>query len=280
MPLILNLDGAASYDEDGTINSYQWSLLSGNTQELLFFYEGQTPGSYVIEVGPGYTGPIEFELTVTDNEGGVGTDTIVITVTPPPNQAPTAVIFTEGPTTFGSLDGFTYLDAFDSFDVDGNIVDYSWTIVNSAALGTHVSFTELEGPLYIEVDWIEGFIGDIEMQLQVTDDQGAIDTDTMIISIVAEPTAMFTPASGIINTFSGGMVVDGTGSSDSQGGVLSYSWEVSDPNLVFLTDNGDGTATIEWDPGTTGVFDVFLTVTNEIDLSGFTSESFTLSSPP
>tara|TARA_R110001583_G_scaffold46031_3_gene144654 strand:- start:16558 stop:18318 length:1761 start_codon:yes stop_codon:yes gene_type:complete len=279
MPLILNLDGAASYDEDGTINSYQWTLLSGNTQELLFFSEGQTPGSYVIEVGPGYSGPIEFELTVTDNEGGVGTDTIVITVTPPPNQAPAAIIYTEGPTTLGSFDGFTYLDAFDSFDIDGNIVDYSWTIVNSAALGTDVSFIELEGPLYIEVDWIEGFVGDIEMQLQVTDDQGAIDTDTIIISIVAEPTAMFTPASGILNTFDGGFVIDGTGSVDAQGGSLSYSWEVSDPNNFFLTDNGDGTATIEWSPGIVAVLDVYLTVTNGSGLSGFASESFSVEIP-
>jgi hypothetical protein len=275
-PLLINLDGAASFDDDGLIASYSWTVLAG---EELFIYEGATEGSFVAEVYPETSGDIEFQLEVTDNEGGVSTDTIIVTVIPAPNQDPIAVIFTEGPTTFGSMDGLSFVDGFDSFDVDGVIIDYAWSIVNSAELGSDVSIQVSEGPDAAEVTWIEGFTGDIIVQLQVTDDLGAIGTDTITISVLAEPTAVIASDGPILDTFSGGTVLDGTGSTDPLGDVLTYTWEVSDPSSVFLTDNLDGTATLEWDPGTTVTFDVSLTVTNSNDLSGFTIESFTLEFP-
>ena len=177
------------------------------------------------------------------------------------------------------MDGLSFVDGFDSFDVDGVIIDYAWSIVNSAELGSDVSIQVSEGPDAAEVTWIEGFTGDIIVQLQVTDDLGAIGTDTITISVLAEPTAVIASDGPILDTFSGGTVLDGTGSTDPLGDVLTYTWEVSDPSSVFLTDNLDGTATLEWDPGTTVTFDVSLTVTNSNDLSGFTIESFTLEFP-
>lgn len=276
-PLLINLDGTASFDDDGVIASYNWTELGENG---LFINESPTEGVFVAEVYPEISGDIEFQLEVTDNEGGVSTDTVIVTIEPAPNQAPTAVISSELDTTLGSSEGSTFLDAFMSFDSDGSFLEYSWSIVNSAEVGGNVSIVEVEGPAVVEVIWTEGFTGDIEVQLEATDEQGATGTDTIIISVVPEPTAVISPAGQSINAFDQSFLLDGTGSSDAQGGLLTYSWSVSDPQNVTITDNLDGTATLTWGQVSFLTFDVFLTVTNENDLIGFTSESFTLEPPP
>jgi hypothetical protein len=280
LPITVNLDGSASFDDDGLIAIYNWTLITEGISEGVSFYEGQTEGTYVVEVLPGFEGDLELQLEVEDNEGGFGTDTVLVSIIGPPNQAPTAAIFTEGPTTLGSSDLYAYLDAFESFDIDGSIVDYSWSIVNSIELGGDVSVQSTQGTEYAEVTWVEGFTGDIEVQLEVTDDDGATDTDTIIISVLAEPTAAISPAGQSINAFDSSFLLDGTGSSDAQEELLTYSWSVSDPQNVTITDNLDGTATLTWGQVSFLTFDVYLTVTNESGLSGFTTESFTLEPPP
>ena len=227
-PLLINLDGTASFDDDGVIASYNWTELGENG---LFINESPTEGVFVAEVYPEISGDIEFQLEVTDNEGGVSTDTVIVTIEPAPNQAPTAVISSELDTTLGSSEGSTFLDAFMSFDSDGSFLEYSWSIVNSAEVGGNVSIVEVEGPAVVEVIWTEGFTGDIEVQLEATDEQGATGTDTIIISVVPEPTAVISPAGQSINAFDQSFLLDGTGSSDAQGGLLTYSWSVSDPQI-------------------------------------------------
>jgi hypothetical protein len=276
-PLLINLDGTASFDDDGVIASYNWTELGENG---LFINESPTEGVFVAEVYPETSGDIEFQLEVTDNEGGVSTDTIIVTIEPAPNQAPFAAIVNEGPTTIGSLDISTSVNAVSSSDTDGSIVDYSWSIVNSIELGGDVSVQSIEGPEYAEVTWGEGFSGDIEVQLEITDDDGATDTDTIIISVLAEPTAVISPAGQLINAFDESFLLDGTGSFDALGESLTYSWSVSDPQNVTITDNLDGTATLTWGDVSFATFDVSLTVTNESDLTGFISESFSLAPPP
>ena len=152
--------------------------------------------------------------------------------------------------------------------------------MNSAEVGGNVSIVEVEGPAVVEVIWTEGFTGDIEVQLEATDEQGATGTDTIIISVVPEPTAVISPAGQSINAFDSSFLLDGTGSSDAQEELLTYSWSVSDPQNVTITDNLDGTATLTWGQVSFLTFDVYLTVTNESGLSGFTTESFTLEPPP
>lgn len=62
-------------DQDGTISSYQWRKISGpvgglitNPSAAVTAVTGLTPGIYL------------YELTVTDNQGATGADTVQITV--------------------------------------------------------------------------------------------------------------------------------------------------------------------------------------------------------
>jgi hypothetical protein len=71
----ITLDGSASYDSDGRIISYKWVKVSGPTTFTLLtplaattVFSNLAPGTYV------------FQLTVTDDKGATGTDTVTITV--------------------------------------------------------------------------------------------------------------------------------------------------------------------------------------------------------
>jgi PKD repeat protein/C1A family cysteine protease len=74
-PLVVAFSGMASSDSDGTISSYQWSFGDGGSAT------GMTPShTYTAE------GSYEARLTVTDDKGATGSDTVTILVTGDPAQ--------------------------------------------------------------------------------------------------------------------------------------------------------------------------------------------------
>jgi len=78
-PLRVDFDGSHSYDLDGNriITSYDWNFGDGNT----------ATGIYPTHVYMS-AGSFTATLTVTDDEGGTGTDTVAITVSDPPAPPP------------------------------------------------------------------------------------------------------------------------------------------------------------------------------------------------
>jgi chitodextrinase len=142
-------DGSGSTDADGTIVDYQWDFGDGTTAD------GETP-SHVF----GAEGTYEVTLTVTDDDGDTDTTTrdVEVTVTPPDNIAPTAVIS-------ASCDGLTCsFDGTGSTDADGTIVDYQWDF-GDGTTATGATPTR-----------VYDTVGTFEVTLTVTDDNGVIDT--------------------------------------------------------------------------------------------------------
>jgi endonuclease/exonuclease/phosphatase family metal-dependent hydrolase len=156
------VSGAASTDSDGTIVNYRWSL--GPTT----LATGSSPAANL-------TLPVGIStvtLTATDDLGGVGTDTIDITVLPPANQSPVAsagadqTLFINGDaTTIGVV-----LDGAASTDPDGTIAAFDWTL-GTTSIATGVSPTVALG------------LGQSTIVLTVTDNLGATDTDEVIITV-------------------------------------------------------------------------------------------------
>jgi hypothetical protein len=69
------LNASGSYDPDGNIMSYQWQEISGpNTVILSGMNNSQ------VDIGNLQEGIYQFQLTVTDNEGGVSTALVKISV--------------------------------------------------------------------------------------------------------------------------------------------------------------------------------------------------------
>ena len=74
-PSFITLDGTASTDPDGAIVSYRWSLISAGYNSLVI----TNPNAAVTTVTNITPGTYQFELTVTDNEGATGKDTLLVT---------------------------------------------------------------------------------------------------------------------------------------------------------------------------------------------------------
>lgn len=74
-PSFITLNGNSSYDPDGSIVSYQWSLIAGNNNSIVI----TNPNAAVTTVTNLTPGAYQFKLTVTDNEGAIGQDTLLIT---------------------------------------------------------------------------------------------------------------------------------------------------------------------------------------------------------
>ncbi|MEO6732472.1 MAG: hypothetical protein ABIN01_14735, partial [Ferruginibacter sp.] len=72
-------------DADGTISSYAWVKVSGPTSGTIATANGATTAISNLTQGVYY-----YELTVTDNNGATGKDTVQVTVNSAVNQAPTA----------------------------------------------------------------------------------------------------------------------------------------------------------------------------------------------
>ncbi|NRF29786.1 glycosyl hydrolase family 18 protein [Vibrio coralliilyticus] len=144
-PASVVLDGRSSSDSDGSVASYVWEQLSGTSVSLTGANTAQASFD-VAEVAQ--TETLTFKLTVTDNEGATGTDTVVVTVqakdTGPVNTAPVAAVSAPATANAGDV---VVVDASGSSDADNDTLTYSWDVpagLNATISGATVTFTAAE----------------------------------------------------------------------------------------------------------------------------------------
>ena len=159
-------------DSDGSIVGWNWSRVGGlavslrdaNTRTVRF-------------TAPSATGEIRLRLTVTDDDGASGSDDVTVTVVAPPpvNQAPTADAGADLTVQAGAS---VTLNGSGS-DPDGSIAGWSWRQVEGTAVALSgvssrdVSFTAPDQA------------ATLRLRLTVTDDDGATDTDDVIVTVEA-----------------------------------------------------------------------------------------------
>ncbi len=196
-PLTVTLDASESYDPDGTITSYDWSvnntLLSLSTDSNNFALENpsiEMVGDITItkktsEITFTSEGEYTIILTVTDNDGATATTQKIITVTtetpPTPNQPPIAD-FTASPQQ-GQAPLKVTLDANDSYDPDGAIENYDWSVNNNplATAGFEIEILEtFENTITFTSE------GEYIVALTVTDNDGATATAQKTITVTTE----------------------------------------------------------------------------------------------
>ncbi len=157
----MQLDGSASIDADGDIVTFQWA------------YEGAvdkiTGSKPIVRLPVGITTVV---LTVTDDQGATASDTVIVTISAK-NQAPIAKA--GEPQTISDEDGngqvIVTLDGSASADPDGTITSYTWYDSRNRQIASGASAS-------ITLD-----TGRWTIYLKVTDDQGAIATDSTTITI-------------------------------------------------------------------------------------------------
>ncbi|MGI9319299.1 MAG: PKD domain-containing protein, partial [bacterium] len=198
-PLTVNVDASGSSDGDGTITNYDWNFGDGNTGSgVTTSHQYTATGSYTLI------------LTVTDDDGETDQTTTSITVALP-NQVPLAS-FTANPID-GDAPLIINVDAAGSSDVDGTITNYVWDFGDGSA-DTGIAASSQYSTA-----------GDYTVTLTVTDDDGATDQATLLITVTElnqQPIASLTaiPTSGdtplTVN-------VDASGSSDPDGTITDYA---------------------------------------------------------
>ncbi|MFW6154893.1 MAG: PKD domain-containing protein [Planctomycetota bacterium] len=160
----VTLDGSGSYDADGTIAGYVWE------ENAVQIATGVSP-TVTLDVNV-HT----IDLTVTDDDGATGTDSVVVTVNAGANQPPVADAGPDQTVRDNNKNGSedVTLDGSGSYDPDGTIVGYVWK-EGDTQIATGVSPTVT---LSVAVHTID---------LTVTDDGGATATDTVVITVKQGP---------------------------------------------------------------------------------------------
>ncbi len=159
-----------SGEDDGTIVDYAWQFLTGPAAPTLTGADTAT-----LNVSGMVAGTYVFRLTVTDDEGLFGSDTVTVYVrTPEPtaDAGPDQAI--DLPVDYAALAG-------SGDDADGVIVEYLWTQVsgpNTAVLTDADTATATASGL------IEGVY---VFELTVTDDDDLTDSDQVTVTVTNPP---------------------------------------------------------------------------------------------
>jgi PKD repeat protein len=156
--LSATVDGSASADADGSIQSYAWDFGDGGTAtEAATVHEYTAGGTY------------QVSLTVTDDDGAETslTKSVTVTAPPPANVLPTAAFTSTGTGLTTNLDGST------STDTDGTIATYTWDFGDETGdTGAAVAHEYLAAGTY-------------QVTLTVTDNEGGTDSITQPVTVTA-----------------------------------------------------------------------------------------------
>jgi outer membrane autotransporter protein len=210
----VTLDASGSTDDDGTITSYQWFE---NEAEIA---TGQAPTVTLS------AGEHTLTLRVTDNDNFTDEDQVSITVAALTN-APTANAGQDLTLMDTNGDGSeeVSLDASGSSDGDGNIVSYQW-LEGDTEVATGVTPTFTLG------------LGAHNLTLRVTDNDNLVGEDQVVVTVVNDTTTP-TANAGVDQTLidedgdgSESVSLDGTGSIDPDGSIVTYQWLEGDQEIA------------------------------------------------
>lgn len=157
-PLFVALSGAGSSDTDGSIVSYGWNFGNGQTSTAANpSATYNTPGAYTAT------------LTVTDSDGLIDSDSVAITVNPPPNSPPVANA-SASPTS-GTAPLSVAFSSSGSYDPDGSIASYQWNFGDGSSSNS------------ADPSKTYNSVGSFTATLIVTDNGGATNSDPVSISV-------------------------------------------------------------------------------------------------
>ncbi len=226
------LSGSGS-DPDGKISSYRWRKISGPSQ-----YNIASPTKGQTSINNLAQGAYKFELTVTDNGGKTGSDTVQVTVSAAaavaPNKVPVANagldINITLPTNSVTLTG-------SGSDADGSITAYKWTKISGPSQFNIVASTKAQTSVSNLAQGIYAF------ELTVTDNWGATASDIIQVTVNgAPPQTNQSPKANagsnlVITLPTNSVTLTGSGT-DADGTIASYQWsKVSGPSQYSIVSS-------------------------------------------
>jgi PKD repeat protein len=248
---IVTFDAARSYDPDGSITDYLWTLGDGTTKSgAVVTHAYRAVGEYLVS------------LKVTDSSGrdnGAGFDHTSVIVRDTQNVMPRAAA---GPDISAAVGEVIEFDAGASQDSDGNIIIYDWQFGDGGTShGVSARHVYLNSGTYA-------------VQLTVRDNSGKpndTDEDELTVRVYVPTNAAPVAAAGDDLAADVGQVItfDASASHDSDGNVVVYEW-----------DFGDGASGVGVAPTYSyfaeGQYQVTLTVRDDSALQGLDTDTITV----
>jgi hypothetical protein len=205
------LDGTASSDVDGDEITYRWSLTTPQDSAAVLDDAFSPTPMFTIDLPGTYTA----QLIVNDGLLDSDPDEVVVTTL---NTAPVAEA---GPNQSALVGDTAILNGSGSSDVDGDDLTFFWSITSAPADSTSTlsDATAVMPSLDIDV------FGTYVVQLIVNDGLADSLADTVTISTENTPPTAEAGPDQIV--FVGDPVVlDGSGSSDVDGNMLTFDWSI------------------------------------------------------
>ncbi len=233
----VTLDGSSSTD-DTVIGAYQWTQITGPAVSL---ENANSSVASFTAIDVEADTLVEFQLTVTDENGISHSQTVAIVISPmqSENQAPNALISVSNLSpTSGSL---VTLDASASNDVDGSITSYEWVQLDGVAIN-------LDNNIQVSTSFVAPAVQEptiVTVQLTVVDDAEASTQASVQIQIMPADAENQAPSAMIqvsnVNPDAGeNVTMDASGSSDSDGVIVSYAWvQVAGPAVTLSDANSN-----------------------------------------
>ena len=225
---VVTLSANASSDADGTITGYTWTQIAGSTISL-----NNPTSSTVTFTAPTLTTAeiITVQLTVTDDDGAVSTDTVNVEVTPV-NSLPEASAGNNQ-----TVDELTEvsLSAAASSDADGNIVSYAWT--QTMGLTVNLNDSSLMTATFTapDIDSTQTLV----FSVLVTDNEGG--SASASVEVIINPVTANSPATALLepSMLLNQLYFEYADIIGEKIWVLGYfgNTDVNGDNLGFLVDN-------------------------------------------
>jgi|GEM_PF-2705378 len=228
----VTLNGTGSVDSDGTIASYRWLPIDGDTALISAITLSDSTSPQPTFTAPMASGSVTFRLIVTDNEGKTGTDTVTVNVTAS-NNPPNA---DAGPDQTVNEGEMVTLDGSGSSDPDAAVLSYTW----EQAGGPAVTLSDIHAA---QPTFVAPAVDDqtsLSFTLTVEDDNAIMDSDTVTITVNNTAATNQPPiaSAGTDRPVIPGETVtlDGSGSSDPDDGIGLYTWTQTAGPAVTLSD--------------------------------------------
>jgi len=249
----VTLDGSGSNDPDGNYPlAYAWVMVPPAGSQATLSDAASVAPSFTVDTAGNYS----ILLVVTDSFG-LASDPAVVTISTL-NSAPVA---TAGPDqTLDSIGVTVQLDGSQSYDFDNDPITYAWTITTMPSGST----ATLSDPTSATPTFWADVVGEYVVQLQVSDNKGAVSTPDEVqvtVQVKATNTQPVADAGGnqIVETGNTAQL-DGSKSYDIDGDALTYSWAfVSAPGSIPQL-NGATTVNPTFVPDVEGDYVVSLVV--------------------
>lgn len=253
-----NTSGTLSPTVDGSddIDDYSWTQISG--PELPLSHSDMAISFTVPEVEPeGDVIVLRFNVS---SSNGTSAEKEVTVYVENVNILPVIQGFS---TTDIALGEVVQFDASSSYDPDGEIVEWSWTV--DAPSSSSATFST---PSQASTDFTPDVEGSYDVTIIVTDDLGGSREVVRSMQVTIPNTPPVADAgrdASILTTHT--FQFDGSNSYDEELGELTYSWTLAIPENSTSTLNNPDNMFPSFTPDIPGTYTATLTVTDEEGLS-------------